>query len=301
MPMTDTAQPAASFFAADAIQPRPNGAAGEPRLDGGATQPRLNGAAPPHAGSETPAPRFTSEAAGLAAMADALVAHGKLSRESAAQMLDAELAAYRGEPSAVPALDAAAPTSFGASASSAQTEAGGEPSSTSALSTASTDNEAGSDASFDDASFDDPDPLFAPPETPEGYTLTLNPAVKMGVADIAEVRQWFHAMRLPAPIAQSLYSEVERMSMAPPDAAAITRMNTTTMSELTRAWGERTDTMLGHARRLIDTAAHKHPGLKTALARGPGSNPLVVRQLAEHAARLYGRPATPRQSAEGEH
>ena len=33
------------------------------------------------------------------------------------------------------------------------------------------------------------------------------------VADVRAVQQWFHAMRLPAPIAQSIYSEVERMSL----------------------------------------------------------------------------------------
>jgi hypothetical protein len=65
-------------------------------------------------------------------------------------------------------------------------------------------------------------------------------------------------------------------------------MNAATLSELNRAWGERTEAMLGQAKRLIDTAARRHPGLKAALARGPGSNPLVVRQLAEHAERLYG-------------
>jgi hypothetical protein len=57
--------------------------------------------------------------------------------------------------------------------------------------------------------------------------------------------------------------------------------------------------MLGQAKRLIDTAARRHPGLKAALARGPGSNPLVVRQLAEHAERLYGGAS--HRPAQGEH
>jgi hypothetical protein len=135
-----------------------------------------------------------------------------------------------------------------------------------------------------------PDPLFAPPETPQGYQLTLNPAVKMEVAEVEAVRGWFHTLRLPQPIAQSIYSEVERMSLSPPDDAAIARMNASTMSELTRAWGERTNTMMAYARRLIDSAAQTHPYLKTALSRGPGSHPAIVRQLAEHAARLYGKP-----------
>jgi hypothetical protein len=133
------------------------------------------------------------------------------------------------------------------------------------------------------------DPLFAPPETPDGYHLQLDPAVPMDVQDIAAVRHWFHTLRLPQPIAQSIYSETERMSrQGPPDAAALDRLTASTRAELARTWGQNTDTMLGHARRLIDAAAHKHPGIKSALARGPGSNPLIVRQLAEHAARLYG-------------
>jgi len=110
------------------------------------------------------------------------------------------------------------------------------------------------------------------------------------------VRGWFHTLRLPQPIAQSLYSEVERMSRQRPDAAAIDRMNGQTMASLRRAWGERTDTMLGYARRLIDDAAQVHPGIKAALMQGPGSNPVVVRQLAEHAARLYERPGARPQS-----
>jgi len=111
----------------------------------------------------------------------------------------------------------------------------------------------------------------------------------MDVQDIAAVRGWFHTLRLPQPIAQSIYSETERMSRhSPPDAAALDRLTASTRAELARAWGQNTDTMLGHARRLIDAAAHQHPGIKSALARGPGSNPLIVRQLAEHAARLYG-------------
>jgi hypothetical protein len=105
------------------------------------------------------------------------------------------------------------------------------------------------------------------------------------------VRQWFHTLRLPQPIAQSLYSEVERMSQRPPTPAEIDRMTADTSAQLRRTWGERTDTMLSHARRLVDAAAQTHPQLKPTLARGPGSNPVVVRQLAEHAARLYGATA----------
>jgi len=86
------------------------------------------------------------------------------------------------------------------------------------------------------------------------------------------------------------------MSQHRPDAAAIDRMNTQTLASLRRAWGERTDTMLGHARRLIDDAAQVHPGIKAALKQGPGSHPVVVRQLAEHAARLYERPGARPQS-----
>lgn len=115
----------------------------------------------------------------------------------------------------------------------------------------------------------------------------------MDVADVQAVRGWFHTLRLPQPIAQSIYSEVERMSMRPPAESDLARMNAATMSELTHAWGERTGTMMGHAKRLIDEAAQTHPYLKTALQRGPGSHPAIVRQLAEHAARLYDKPSKP--------
>ena len=174
---------------------------------------------------------------------------------------------------------------------SPRTEEGGVTSNAnSADSLAATDTAAGTDADNPTPLADiQIDPLFAPPATPEGHQLTLNPAVKMDVADVQAVRTWFHTLRLPQSIAQSLYSEAERMSLNPPDDAAITRMNAATMSELTRAWGERTNTMMGYAKRLIDEAAQTHPYLKTALSRGPGSHPAIVRQLAEHAARLYGK------------
>jgi hypothetical protein len=136
------------------------------------------------------------------------------------------------------------------------------------------------------------DPLFAPPQTPDGYALELDPRVKMDPQDISAVRAWFHTMRLPQSIAQSLYSETERMHRAgPPSASEIDRLTAHTRATLARAWGERTDAMLSGARRLVDTAARAHPGLKAALARGPGSNPVIVRQLAEHAQRLYGGAA----------
>jgi hypothetical protein len=204
-------------------------------------------------------------------MAEALVAAGHLTREQAAQMLREETDASADPLRALgaplpPAPAAAAPTPGGVTAPNEPTDPG-DPLDLATLPI---------------------DPLFAPPETPDGYHLQLDPTVPMDVQDIAAVRHWFHTLRLPQSIAQSIYSETERMSRQPPDAAALDRLTASTRAELARAWGQNTDTMLGHARRLIDAAAHKHPGIKRALARGPGSNPLIVRQLAEHAARLYG-------------
>jgi hypothetical protein len=275
-------------------------------------------------------------------MADALVASGRLTRESATQMLQAEIAAHDSAhedamafassshaSTAAPARDAQGRW-IAADAASASPAHGASPttpvrpepgfrdgegrvthlSSAPGGSTGSPRTEEGSVTAKDPASHitgDEPqlsgveqdptpladiqiDPLFAPPETPEGYQLTLSPGIKMDVADVQAVRGWFHTLRLPQPIAQSIYSEVERMSLNPPDQATIARMNAATMSELTRAWGERTPAMMAGAKRLIDEAAQTHPYLKTALQRGPGSHPAIVRQLAEHAARLYQKP-----------
>ena len=215
-----------------------------------------------------------AETAGITAMADALVASGSVSREQASQMLAAEIAAAGGNAGELPVEAGDLPLDANPGTLSEAPGAGQE-------ATRSQPPPANPLAEIEI------DPLFAPPDTPDGYQLTLNPKVPMTVADVQAVREWFHTLRLPQPIAQSLYSEVERMSRQEPDAAAIDRMNLQTMASLRQAWGERTDTMLGHARRLISEAAQTHPYLNTALARGPGSNAVVVRQLAEHAARLY--------------
>jgi len=266
-----------------------------------------------------------AETAGITAMADALVASGSVSREQASQMLAAEIAAAGGNASDQP--DGAPTAAFGAqpAATAGAAQRGATPASAATPGNPGKDariragkhadaGNAPADAAAAAAPYADPaanpaqpspanplaeieiDPLFAPPDNPDGYHLTLNPKVPMTVADVQAVREWFHTLRLPQPIAQSLYSEVERMSQHRPDAAAIDRMNTQTLASLRRAWGERTDTMLGHARRLIDDAAQVHPGIKAALKQGPGSHPVVVRQLAEHAARLYERPGARPQS-----
>ena len=260
-----------------------------------------------------------AETAGITAMADALVASGSVSRADASRMLAAEIAAADGGAvpgdayGATPAGAATAADASNAAFARANAAAGttnapaGAPSSALRDVNPAPGQGTDRDAEHPGSTLATPanplaeieiDPLFAPPDTPDGYHLTLNPSVPMTVADVQAVREWFHTLRLPQPIAQSLYSEVERMSRERPDAAAIDRMNQHTMATLRRAWGERTDTMLGHAQRLIDDAAQVHPGIKAALKQGPGSNPLVVRQLAEHAARLYApKPGAPQAGA----
>jgi hypothetical protein len=265
-----------------------------------------------------------SEAAGLNAMAQALVASGHLTQEAAGQMLASEYAAGGYAPAsgtgpsaqapAFPAGGAAplpaasapflahdpAPRAPG-SPPQANAQAGAAPAEAAHARAGSADQVDPAPGSALGDAFDPAlaelqalpiDPLFAPPQTPDGYALELDPRVKMDPQDISAVRAWFHTMRLPQPIAQSIYSETERMHRAgAPSAAQIDRLTAQTRATLARAWGERTDAMLASARRLIDTAARAHPGLKAALARGPGSNPVIVRQLAEHAQRLYGGAA----------
>ena len=161
-----------------------------------------------------------AETAGLTAMADALVAAGSVSREQASQMLAAEISAADGTaapdtiglgpanhgPGAAPSLllrgGAGSGTASGNSASPGNSSADGHPTSADGLTSAS-----GTPDQPDPASPPAPnplaeieiDPLFAPPATPEGYKLEMNPAVPITVEEVQAVRGWFHTLRLPQP------------------------------------------------------------------------------------------------------
>ena len=221
---------------------------------------------------------MTSEAAGVNAMAEALIASGSVTREAATQMLAAELGDADASATAEAPQDAmregVAHDAAGAGDGAGEDARDAD----------------GSPRTLADAPID---PLFAPPATPQDYRFEMQPATGMQPEQLRAVQRWCHGARLPQAIAQSLYSEVERGAHAPLTPAQLRAHNAAGLAELRRNWGERTGAMLGLGRRLVTEVGGTHPDLIDFLeSSGAGSNPRVVRQLAEHAARMYGNPDT---------
>lgn len=241
-----------------------------------------------------------NEAAGVNAMAEALVASGTVSREAAARMLASDMAGEMpGEVTNSPAGDESTATGIATHADSMNEVALSGTAHDQSVDRL--DDEASTGIAprrLADASID---PMFAPPAAPEDYRFEMRPATGMQPAHLRAVREWCHTARLPQAIAQSLYSEVERGALRttePLTAAEIRTQNAAGLAELRRAWGERTGAMLGLSRRLVAEVGETHPQLIDFLdASGAESNPRVVRQLAEHAARIYGRPHDKEQRA----
>lgn len=136
------------------------------------------------------------------------------------------------------------------------------------------------------------DPAFAPPSSPDDYRFQTAVGHEIELDDIKAARQLFHTAKMPQGIAQQVFSEVERMHLENRGEelsdAKLEMLNAQTMVQLRQAWGDRTDEMLGHGRRLVSEIAKTNPSIREFLdITGAGSNPVVVRQIAEHAARLY--------------
>ena len=218
-----------------------------------------------------------SETAGVNAMAEALIATGSVTREAATQMLAAELG------------DGDASASAEATQEAVREDAAHEAAGYEAGHAKEARDVEGTSRTLADAPID---PLFAPPATPQDYRFEMQPASGVQPAQLRAVQQWCHSARLPQAIAQSLYSEVERGARAaPPTPAELHAQSAAGLAELRRTWGERTGAMLGLGRRLVAEVGGTHPDLIDFLeSSGAGSNPRVVRQLAEHAARMYGNP-----------
>jgi hypothetical protein len=133
------------------------------------------------------------------------------------------------------------------------------------------------------------DPMLDRPADPAAYDFTGADG-RFSIGYLTEVRQVVHAAHLPAGTARMVLEEVQRMAKAPPDESARDLMAAQTLADAERWWPGRSKEMIGHAQRLIDQLSGRFPGIKRDLASsGAGASPVVVRLLAEHAARLYAR------------
>jgi len=136
------------------------------------------------------------------------------------------------------------------------------------------------------------DPAFAPPSSPEGYSFQTQLNSGVEVADIKAAQSLFHAAKMPAPLAQALFSEVEKMAVTNGGQEMsdldLQMLSQRTMAQLHQAWGDRTDEMLAYGRRFVSEVAKSNSRVREFLeVTGAGSNPVVVRQIAEHAQRIY--------------
>lgn len=195
-------------------------------------------------------------------MADALVERGIMTREE----LAAGMAAEQVSEDVQPSTDGASP----------QQQAATQPNATSA---------------------DDPlavyeiDPIYGPPPSADGYRFaqSLHEA-PIELAHVAEIQKMAFAMKLPPAIAQQFYSEAERLGNPIP-AAEVKLLTNKTLSQAESWWPGKVSEMVGMGRRLIDDATKVSPRLKEFLLNsGLGSHPVYVRQICEHAARVYSSP-----------
>jgi hypothetical protein len=96
--------------------------------------------------------------------------------------------------------------------------------------------------------------------------------------------------RLPAATAKFLGNEIANMARAPVTGVALELLGKSTDIQATGWWGSRKDEYLAYGRRLVNELSVKYPDLKPTLSRtGAGNSPILVRMLAEHGARLYGK------------
>ncbi|MFJ1253350.1 hypothetical protein [Cupriavidus sp. CuC1] len=132
------------------------------------------------------------------------------------------------------------------------------------------------------------DPGFGPPEKPLDYRFELpNPDV-MSIEELAWTQEVFHVGKMPAGIAQQIFGAVAQLATQPRQDADIGLMGQKTMAELNQAYGANTDSMVALGRRFVDELDKARPGVRRMLDEsGAGSHPVVVRQIIEHAARLY--------------
>jgi hypothetical protein len=134
------------------------------------------------------------------------------------------------------------------------------------------------------------DPDFDRPAYWQDYKLQTSINQPLEISEAKEIQQMAHAARLPQGIAQHLFSTIERMGDQPMPSEKVEMLTRNTKVKLHETWGERTDEMVGYGRRLVDEVSRVHPKLRDVLElSGAGSDPVVVRQICEHAERIFNR------------
>ncbi|MGR0114155.1 hypothetical protein [Ralstonia pseudosolanacearum] len=133
------------------------------------------------------------------------------------------------------------------------------------------------------------DPAFDRPGGPRDYSIHSVPK-NASVADLAQIQEIAFDARLPKPIGDQLIEIVTASMHKPPSIEEIELTSRNTLAQTVQWWGKESSKMLGYGQRLVSEMGKKYPALIDALdCSGAGSDPRVVRQLCEHAARLYGK------------
>jgi hypothetical protein len=134
------------------------------------------------------------------------------------------------------------------------------------------------------------DPGFGPPERPTEYRFDIpNPDV-MTVQELGWTQDVFHTAKMPTGIASQIFNTVMQLAQQPMEAAELGLMSQRTMAELRQTYGANTDAMTALGRRFVQDLDKARPGVIDMLNNsGAGSHPVVVRQIIEHAARVYGK------------
>ncbi|QLB63469.1 hypothetical protein A9O66_14410 [Paraburkholderia caribensis] len=134
------------------------------------------------------------------------------------------------------------------------------------------------------------DPGFGPPERPSEYRFDIpNPDV-MTVQELGWAQDVFMTAKMPVGISQQIFSTVMQLAQQPMDAADIDLMAHKTTAELQQVYGANTEAAVALGRRFVLELDKARPGVKDLLNNsGAGSHPVIVRQIIEHAARVYGK------------
>lgn len=135
------------------------------------------------------------------------------------------------------------------------------------------------------------DPIYGPPQSADGYR--FSPSLHQAPiesAHVQELQKMAFSLKLPPAIAQQFYSEAERQG-SPMSSDEVTLLTNKTLSQAESWWPGKVKEMTDLGRRLIEDASKTSPRLKDFLLEtGLGSHPVYVRQICEHAARVYSSP-----------
>lgn len=134
------------------------------------------------------------------------------------------------------------------------------------------------------------DPGFGPPEKPTEYRFDIPSPDLMTVQELGWTQDMFHTAKMPPGIAQQIFDTVMQLAQQPMGSDELGLMSQRTMAELQQAYGPNADAMTALGRRFVQELDKARPGVIDMLNRsGAGSHPVVVRQIIEHAARVYGK------------